>query len=102
MRLRCSERSGAFGAWDLESLEVPKRLSEEIESPSLLPANLLAVGTGAVVSFAGGFSVGRRAGSANGASVPLSVAGGKVAIGVSDRVLRPSWSGGGSPVPPMA
>ena len=68
MRLRCSERSGVLGEWDLEASEAPKRLSEEIEPPSLLPADLLAVGTKAGVSFVGGFSVGGRSGSANGAS----------------------------------
>src|SRR5215212_5021572 len=102
MRLRCSERSATFGDWDPKSLEVPKRVSEEIEPPSLLPGDLLAVGTGAGVSFAGCFSVRGCPGSANGASAPLSVAGGKVAPGVTDLVLDPSWSGAESPAPPMA
>jgi hypothetical protein len=56
MRPRCSERSGAFGAWDLESLEVPKRLSGIIEAPSLVLVTLLLGGMEGCVSFAGWFS----------------------------------------------
>ena len=71
MRLRCSERSGAFGGWDPEPLEVPKRLSEEAEPRSLEPATFLPEGMEGRVSFAGYLS---RA--AKGASVPPSLAGG--------------------------
>ncbi len=58
MRLRCSERSGAFGGRDPEPLEVPKRLSEETEPPLLVPVGFLAVGMGGEVSFAERPSVG--------------------------------------------
>jgi hypothetical protein len=54
MRLRCSERSGAFGGSDLGLFsEAPKRRSGDAEPPSLLLANLLAGGMGEVVSLAG-------------------------------------------------
>ncbi len=58
MRLRCSERSGAFGGWDPEPSEVPKRLSEEIELPLLAPVDFLPEGTEGGVPFAGRLSLG--------------------------------------------
>ena len=44
MRPRCAARSGAFGGWDPEPLEVPKRLSEETQPPLLLPVDFLPEG----------------------------------------------------------
>jgi hypothetical protein len=75
MRLRCSEKSDVFDGWDPESLEVPKRLSEGIEPPLLVPVDFLPAGTEGRVLFVGCLSVRLRSRAARGASLPPSLAG---------------------------
>ena len=57
MRLRGSERSGAFGGRDPEPSEVPKRLSEEVELPLSMPVDFLPGGSEGGVLPAGCLSV---------------------------------------------
>src|SRR5215217_9688020 len=104
MRLRCSERSGAFGGSELRLFsEAPKRWSGAIEPPSSsLLADLVLGGKGEAASLAGGSSARGRSGRAKGASVPPSLTGGGEASILSDSVFRSSWSGTDSLVPCIA
>ena len=67
MRLRGSERSGAFDGWTPEPVEVPKRLSGVTEPPLLVPVGFLPGGTEGGVPFVGCSSVGCLSRAAKGA-----------------------------------